>query len=431
MANNMNEMQDKKVDIWNRENVLKRIDELYHEFQKSVIMMIGVNDFSSVNYIHGYQFADSVLEEFEKQMQQNLPQDSQIYRMYGVKFVLCIPDVSKEETEVIYQGIQKLAREGMQVGDEVAPLYISAGAVALDDYNINQQEMLFCAEYALQQSKKVNHGELIFLEGIEMEARHKQLEIYEAIHHAINQQCEGFYMCYQPIVDAKTGKIKGAESLLRWKNEALGEVPPGRFLSWLEGDPCFFELGKWILKRALQDGINMLAVQPDFLLTVNVAYSQLERNSFRESLLEILKETEFPAKNLCLELTAQTKDVDFEFLKKEVEFLHVNEIKVALDDFGTGFASMDLLCEIPVEIVKVDQSFVLRILHKKVNQMAVEMITDFSSKLGLDVCLEGVENQEIRDFVSRYAVKYHQGYLYARPEPARSILLRMEAENEQ
>ena len=92
---------------------------------------------------------------------------------------------------------------------------------------------------------------------------------------------------------------------------------------------------------------------------------------------------------------------------------------------------MDLLCEIPVEIVKVDQSFVLRILHKKVNQMAVEMITDFSSKLGLDVCLEGVENQEIRDFVSRYAVKYHQGYLYARPEPARSILLRMEAENEQ
>lgn len=412
----------------NRDKFLENIDQLLQNYHKAVVMMLGVKDFNSMNYIHGYEFADKVIEQFYKLVKEALPANAGMYRLFGMKFALCLPDMNKIEVESLYHEIQEIARKEIIIENELIPIHISAGAVALDYFNKERQKICACTEYALEQSKKVNHGELVFLEGIVMEGHQKQLEIYEAIHHSIIEDCKGFYMCYQPIIDAKTGKIAGAESLIRWKSDLFGEVQPDRFIKWLEDDPSFFELGNWILRRVLSDGVKMLEIQPDFMLCVNVAYSQLERNVFRSSLEAILKETGFPAENLCLELKEHNKSLNFELLKRETDYFHSLGISISVDDFGTGCASFDLLCEVPVETVKIDKDFVLRILHKPVNKFAVEMLVEFAHKLDINVCLEGIENQEICNFVKRYDVKYYQGFLYAKPEDIRALLKRLEAQ---
>lgn len=414
----------------NRDEFLKNIEHLLKDYYNASVMMVGVNNFSSMNYIHGYEFSDEVIERFACLVKEVLPANASIYRLYGVKFALCLPEMNKIEVESLYHEIQEIARKEIVIDNEMIAIRVSAGAVALDYFNKDVQAICSCTEYALEQSKQVNHGELVFLEGIMMEGHQKQLEIYEVIHHAIIDECKGFYMCYQSVIDAKTGKITGAESLLRWKNDTLGEVQPGRFIKWLENDPAFYELGNWILRKSLTDGVRMLEIQPDFMLSVNIAYSQLERNTFRASLEAILKETGFPAKNLCLELKERNQDLNFELLKREVEYFHSLGISISIDDFGTGYASLDLICEVPVETVKIDQSFVLKILHRPVNQLAVEMLSEFAHKLDINVCLEGIENQEICDFVKRYDVKYYQGFLYAKPEDIRAFLKRLLTENE-
>lgn len=230
-------------------------------------------------------------------------------------------------------------------------------------------------------------------------------------------------MCYQPVVQAESREIIGMEALLRWNREPYGDVPPGRFIPWLENDPCFFELGNWILEQALTEGKHIIEKNPAFVINVNVSATQLERRKFRESVLEILNRTGFPAKNLCLELTERCRAMDKEYLREEIHFLRSNGIKIALDDFGTGQSSLELLCEFPIDLLKIDRGFVRDIEMNHAAQVVVDSIVQCANGLGMQVCVEGVENEQLRDFIRQYGVHSHQGYLYSRP-------IRMEQFNE-
>jgi EAL domain-containing protein (putative c-di-GMP-specific phosphodiesterase class I) len=169
------------------------------------------------------------------------------------------------------------------------------------------------------------------------------------------------------------------------------------------------------LEQAIVDGKKIMEIYPDFIINVNVSYSQLERSAFRDAVLDIIAKHNFPPQNLCIELTERCRNLNVEFLRGELEFFRSNGIKIALDDFGTGASSLSLLRKIPVDTLKIDQAFISHIQSNPVDQTIVETVIQCANKLGISVCIEGIENKQISDFVERYKVSTHQGYYYSRP----------------
>lgn len=138
------------------------------------------------------------------------------------------------------------------------------------------------------------------------------------------------YLCYQPFVSTVTGKIIGAEALLRWRSPVYGEVSPGRFVPHLESHSCFYDLSIWVLRRAMKDVKEILSDCPDFFIDVNISYKQLERPEFTNEVIRIISELDFPAKNLQLEITERCRNLDMVYLKKQLTFFREHGIKIAL-----------------------------------------------------------------------------------------------------
>lgn len=232
---------------------------------------------------------------------------------------------------------------------------------------------------------------------------------------SIIEGCKGFYVSYQPLVDAKTGEMQGMEALLRFEMEPFGNVPPGRFIPLLEQDDLFFELGNWILRQVFSDGKEFLKDNPDLIIHVNISYRQIERKEFRSKLVSLLTLSGFPPENLCLELTERCNFLNMDCLRNEVDFFRSCGIKIALDDFGTGFSSFNLLREIPVDIIKIDREFVKDIENNRTDQSIVQAIVQCAHNMCIPVCVEGIENAELKDYMQQYDITKFQGYYYAKP----------------
>ena len=226
---------------------------------------------------------------------------------------------------------------------------------------------------------------------------------------------EGFYLLYQPVVDAQTEQMIGAEALLRWKNDRFGMVPPDQFIPILESDPLFPELGEWIIRESILAAKQILSLYPEFVINVNLSYTQLEKPGFVDMLLHILNELAYPPEHLCLEVTERCRLLDLELLKNIVVELRSRGILVALDDFGTGFSSIGILKEIPVNIIKIDRSFVKTIEENDIDRKLVRNIADLASIFSAKVCVEGIETQGMKIILKQYHVKSFQGYYYAKP----------------
>ncbi len=414
------ELVDATTNLYNVYSFLQAIRARNGE--KWLIMQLGINRFSIVNDVYGYAFGDRVLKMFAEKLTAITNGIGTVYRMDGAKFAIIFPD-ENTDVEEVYARIQQATKNEMTIDGNLIPLTISCGVVKTDHADTGEYTIQASASYALDKSKHTKHGELVFFQDEFQEYSRTTLELLDVMRQSVMDGCKGFYMCYQPVVQAESREIIGMEALLRWNREPYGDVPPGRFIPWLENDPCFFELGNWILEQALTEGKHIIEKNPAFVINVNVSATQLERRKFRESVLEILNRTGFPAKNLCLELTERCRAMDKEYLREEIHFLRSNGIKIALDDFGTGQSSLELLCEFPIDLLKIDRGFVRDIEMNHAAQVVVDSIVQCANGLGMQVCVEGVENEQLRDFIRQYGVHSHQGYLYSRP-------IRMEQFNE-
>lgn len=231
----------------------------------------------------------------------------------------------------------------------------------------------------------------------------------------IKQGCQGFYLRYQPLVDGDTEKIVGAEALLRWEHPKLGELVPDLFIALLEEDASYYELGSWILAKAVEETRELAVKDPAFLLHVNVVYSQMVRGEFREEVMKTLERYDFSPKNLCLELTERCQALDLGYLREVMEFFRERGVEIALDDFGTGFSSLNYLRELPVDRLKIDRSFITNIFCSQTDQAIVKSVLQCADRMNVKVCAEGVENQKIQEYLRRYPGLLYQGYYYSSP----------------
>jgi EAL domain-containing protein (putative c-di-GMP-specific phosphodiesterase class I) len=227
---------------------------------------------------------------------------------------------------------------------------------------------------------------------------------------------------YQPVVDADTEELIGAEALLRWKNETQGVVPPDTFVPILEMDPLFPDLGEWILRTALEDAKKIMCTKPDFVINVNLSYVQLAQAGFTDRVWNALKATDFPAEHLCLEVTERCRLLDVALLRNVITTLRAGGVCVALDDFGTGYSSVGLVKNLPFDTIKIDRSFIQKIEEDTTEQKLVNNLADVARIFGAKVCVEGIETSGMRDILKGYGINCFQGYYYSKPVEIEEIL---------
>lgn len=394
----------------------REIREFLDESGQGALLKIGLDQFSHINVMYGAAFSDKILNCAAQELLRLLRGKGYVYRLSGAKFVISFKKVSKAELQQIYNEIVE-AFENTEVEGKKIPLKVSAGAIFMEPYMKETNAVRSRLTYALSHSRLEHHGELVIFNDEVCGSDENQFELIGVIHQCATHNFEGFRMFYQPIADTKTGKIRGMEALLRWELEPYGMVSPGVFMEWLEQDPCIFDLGNWILRTALTDVQKLRKETEGFFVNVNVAAAQLERREFRSAVMNILKETGAKPEELCLELTERCRDLDIHFLRGEVEFFHSQGIKIALDDFGTGNSSLSLALELPFDELKVDMSFIRDIKQKPQNQAMVQSIVDYAKRTNTEICIEGIENKEVSDYIEQFGSTWQQGYYYSKPVP--------------
>jgi len=408
---------DPTTNLYNLYEFFNYVRGLTESKRNARVMMVGFKRFSDVNEVYGYTFGNEVMRRFADMFLAMARKTGAVFRMDGSKFALCTTQASVEELKELYIDLQDIIQNRMEIDGHRINIALCGSVVCVDDFDIDEHVVYASARYALERSKNEKLGELVIVNEDNLSNNIKTVEIISDLRRSVENGCEGFYLCYQPVVSSGTGELVGMEALLRWKKEPYGDIPPGLFIPWIENDRIFFELGNWILRTALEEGKELLKDYPNFLINVNLSYTQLERSEFRSAIVDILESTGFPPQNLCLELTERCRLLDLAFLRNEVIFLKSYGIKIALDDFGTGFSSLNLLRELPVDCIKIDRGFVKDIETSVADQSIVGAVTQCAQTLDINVCVEGIETEELRDYMKKYYSTSYQGYYYSKPVP--------------
>ena len=390
--------------------------------EESVVLQIGATGFSNINDVYGYTFGNKILAQFGRKVQDKFGDDGTVYRMDGTKMVVVTHTLNPNQVAVIYKELQEKVAGNFYVEGEFISLSLNGGLVIVNNFDINDKTVYSCLKYAYSESKNRKMGDLVVFHDMITNDSRQAIEKINVIRNNVSEDCSGFFLCYQPIMSASSESLKGMEALVRWHSDTYGTVPPNQFIPVLEQDALFPKLGTWILRQAMTDGVKFLEKYPDMIMNVNLSYAQMEKDGFIDEVLNLLKETGFPAENLCLEITERCRLLDMELLKNMVTIFRDNGIKIALDDFGTGYSSLGILRELPVDTVKIDREYVKNVEKSEADQNTVRYISDLADAFSAEVCVEGVETENMKDFLKQYKVSSLQGYYYSKPVPSDEFL---------
>lgn len=382
---------------------------------------VDVDDFRDINNQYGHMEGDYSIRYVASVLDKTV--GGILGRNSGDAFLFCLENVeSAESVKKMISVILGELESGYfsHIANKQMPLPCSIGVTIDIGTHLSYSSLIHQASEALYQAKEKGKNTYHLISREEMGgnlfgSNERILELIHSLRQSVENDCAGFYLAYQPLLSDADSRVIGAESLLRWAWEPFGEVSPGVFIPLIEDDSCFYKLGNWILRQTLIETLPLVQEAPDFRVHVNVAYSQLVRREFQDTVMEILEETAFPVHNLCLELTERCRALDMSYLAEVMNYFHSQGISISLDDFGTGFSSLNLLRQLPVDNIKIDRSFITNVHLNEADQAIVRSVIQCAKSMNIEVCVEGVETQQCRNYLLQYPELVHQGFYYSRP----------------
>ena len=405
---------DPVTNLYNVYEFLNYMKKVQNEATPVDILVLGITGFHLINDTYGYDNANTILKDLAQQLRELAGEDKKLFRLNGMKMAFVMSCTSRSEVRDLYDKIMHILKNQLYFEKEQIKLYMAATALHYEGKEDNSSTLLSELDYLIDLSKQEKSGELVYVdEHYKNSAKHR-LEVLGAVKRSILNNCEGFYLVYQPQITAD-GRVSGVEALLRWKDLTHGVVPPNEFIPWLEQDISFYDLGLWILRQAMYDGLGLIKNNPDLAVAINISYKQLERESFLDDVLILLRQTGFPPQNLLLEFTEHCRALDINRLQYIVKFFNSYGIRIAADDFGSGYSSLMLLRNVEFEAIKIDQNFIRGMLERTRDKILVNVMIECAHKLNTAVCVEGVETEELMEITRDYAAEFFQGYLIAKP----------------
>lgn len=419
---------DPLTDLYGQVKFEKDIVDYIQQGRKVAVLEIEIDHMNDINILYGTNYSDRIQKVLAYRFIYMMDADKAVYRMGNSNYAFILRDASREEAAAFLEKIRARLEESVVLENNHFDLKIYASGIILDHYQGEISTVQSKLEYVLGKMRTRRDHKLMFFNDLVQINGDVDLDLMKVIHQSVLNQCDGFYVEYQPVVHAQTGEIVGAEALVRWKKEPYGIVPPGMFIDWLESNPCMYDLGNFVLKQALTDAVEFRKSNPDFFINVNMSAKQLERKTFCGVVMALLKETGFPAGQLCLELTERCRSMPVSVMEEKLLYLKQHGVRLAMDDYGTGSASSSILLQTPMDEIKIDMSFIRGITDNQTKQALVRGMVDFANKADLKSCLEGVEDEKLQNYLRSFGATWFQGYYYSRPVQAAAMqkLLNME-----
>lgn len=419
---------DPLTDLYGQVKFEKDIVDYIQQGRKVAVLEIEIDHMNDINILYGTNYSDRIQKVLAYRFIYMMDADKAVYRMGNSNYAFILRDASREEAAAFLEKIRARLEESVVLENNHFDLKIYASGIILDHYEGEISTVQSKLEYVLGKMRTRRDHKLMFFNDLVQINGDVDLDLMKIIHQSVLNQCDGFYVEYQPVVHAQTGEIAGAEALVRWKKEPYGIVPPGMFIDWLESNPCMYDLGNFVLKQALTDAVEFRKSNPDFFINVNMSAKQLERKTFCGVVMALLKETGFPAGQLCLELTERCRSMPVSVMEEKLLYLKQHGVRLAIDDYGTGSASSSVLLQTPMDEIKIDMSFIRGITDNQTKQALVRSMVDFANKADLKSCLEGVEDEKLQNYLRSFGATWFQGYYYSRPVQAAAMqkLLNME-----
>ena len=419
---------DPLTDLYGQVKFEKDIVDYIQQGRKVAVLEIEIDHMNDINILYGTNYSDRIQKVLAYRFIYMMDADKAVYRMGNSNYAFILRDASREEAAAFLEKIRARLEESVVLENNHFDLKIYASGIILDHYEGEISTVQSKLEYVLGKMRTRRDHKLMFFNDLVQINGDVDLDLMKIIHQSVLNQCDGFYVEYQPVVHAQTGEIAGAEALVRWKKEPYGIVPPGMFIDWLESNPCMYDLGNFVLKQALTDAVEFRKSNPDFFINVNMSAKQLERKTFCGVVMALLKETGFPAGQLCLELTERCRSMPVSVMEEKLLYLKQHGVRLAMDDYGTGSASSSVLLQTPMDEIKIDMSFIRGITDNQTKQALVRSMVDFANKADLKSCLEGVEDEKLQNYLRSFGATWFQGYYYSRPVQAAAMkkLLNME-----
>ncbi|MBB3937116.1 putative bifunctional diguanylate cyclase/phosphodiesterase [Aureimonas phyllosphaerae] len=388
-----------------------RVEDALASSGRLRIGYIDIDRFKDINDTLGHHKGDILIREFGARLRRTLPQDIFLARIGGDEFAMVESGHAVERNDIGALIAEALATP-LQVEDLAVTITSSVGMASLPQHGTTLDDLTRHADIALYEAKRQGRNRAVTFDGSMAKDLSERHRIETSLREAI--RTESLELYYQPLVDARTGRIEEAEALLRWHHPELGTVPPSVFVPIAEEGGLMPELGDFVLRRAVRQARDW----PDLSIAINLSPLQFRHRNLTDTLLTLTDADGVDPRRIILEVTeslllnvnTQTADT----LKR----LRRAGFRIALDDFGTGYSSLRYLLDLSFDLIKIDRSFVSGTSQQMAAHTIVAAIVEMGHALGSRIVAEGVETEEERRTMAALGCDLLQGYLFAKPLPA-------------
>lgn len=372
-----------------------------------VLMVLGVDRFKNINTKYGRGYGNFILKRLAVHLESCVEMDFPVYRLDGDHFAVNFEGYTPEQVQKVYHEIQHKMTEDCT---------FSAGAVSYPIMGVKDTNLLYdYAERALDRAKQNGRNHLEFFSAEDYEKHLSAIDLTEELRKSVKNNCEGFYLVYQPQVSMNGYDVVGAEALLRFRSPYRGIVPPDQFIGILEQSGMIVQVGNWILDEAIKQCAVWRQYNPTFRMSINLSYVQLEYKDLSQVIYDLLEREKLPGDAIILELTESMQLQDYTKYNQLFYQWGKRGIQISMDDFGTGYSSLGYLKSLAIDEIKVDRCFVSHIDMSAYNYRLLSNILELAKSSQIRVVCEGVETLDELMALTELEPEEMQGFYFSKP----------------
>lgn len=390
------------------------------------LMHIGIDDFAAVNGTHGSTYGDYVLKSVADCMKECLSGNQRLYHLIADQYVIVDLDSTSRE-----DAIQLKKRIGEKIDEFIISekyevvFSVSAGVIDASTVAEGYEECRKKFEFSLKKAKQMGKNNIYFYRQEDYARFQRNGRIISALRNSIANGCEGFEVYYQPIVDCVSGRVIGAEALMRYTmatEEGEERLSPVEFIPLLEKTGLIIPAGRFVLNEAAKMCREIQQYIPEFRVNVNISYYQIEHGKIADKILAAVRDNGLTPDRICIEMTESGfMDMTPAFCKFR-KVLEENGIQFVIDDFGTGYSNLHCISDMNPGYVKMDKDFTAKAMSCERDYELFKKIIEMVHSIGIRICVEGIEKEDWHLKMKELQADYLQGYFFGKPCEKRKFM---------
>lgn len=391
------------------------------KFPDGFFMRVGIDDLGAINGNLGNKYGDFIIKKTADCLAENLNENQQLFRIVGDEFMIVdFCGGTLQDALQLYSNCRKSIDYFIEQNQYKAVFTLSAGILKSEVVYGGYDAVLKLTEFTLNEAKENGRNSYYVFSQEEYDRFKRRKKIERQLYDAVNHNFEGFEAYFQPIVDATTFQLTGAEALMRFSMPSAEEeggierVSPVEFIPLLEQTGLIIPAGKWMLQQSIGVCQKWQKWIPHFRMNINLSYVQVMKSNALEEILNIIRFYGIEAGNVGIELT-ESGYLDSRHFQKLWNGLKKHGVQVILDDFGTGYSNLHCLGDLEPNYIKIDRSFTLKALQNEYEHALMKQIIDMTHSLDLAICIEGIETEDELQDLRALGADYIQGYLFGKP----------------